>query len=71
MCKRIIFNLIIIKNRGKWERGRRSWEAGRGGGPAEISMKMSIYIYIYEQYFYFCTTFVDRPLRIAPNLGML
>ena len=31
----------------------------------------SPYIYIYGQYFYFPVTFVGRPLRIAPNFGML
>ena len=30
-----------------------------------------LYIYIYGQYFYFPVTFVGRPLRIAPNFGML
>ena len=30
-----------------------------------------VILFIYEQYFYFPGEFVDRPLRIAPNLGML
>ena len=38
---------------------------------SSLYMYTHTHTYIYGQYFYFPVTFVGRPLRIAPNFGML